>query len=70
MQRYKAFFSPIKLIIYALGVIPLGGARDGKQAEQNAGALGWRLSNEEILQLESHPITPNLSLFNRFWQHG
>jgi aryl-alcohol dehydrogenase-like predicted oxidoreductase len=58
------------LIDCLVGVIPLGGARDAKQAEQNAGALGWRLTNEEIAQLESHRITPNLSLFNRFWQHG
>ncbi|CAF1163759.1 unnamed protein product [Rotaria sp. Silwood1] len=36
------------------GVIPLGGARNGKQAEQNAGALGWRLTNEEIARLETH----------------
>jgi diketogulonate reductase-like aldo/keto reductase len=53
-----------------IGVIPLGGARDAKQAEQNAGALGWRLTNEEIKELESHHVTPNLSLFNRIWQHG
>jgi pyridoxine 4-dehydrogenase len=52
------------------GVIPLGGARDAKQAEQNAGALGWRLSNEEVKELESHHVNPNLSLFNRLWQHG
>ncbi|CAF1233070.1 unnamed protein product [Adineta steineri] len=53
-----------------VSVIPLGGARDGKQAEQNAGALGWRLTNEEISQLESHHVTPNLTFFNRMWQHG
>lgn len=51
-------------------MIPLGGARDAKQAEQNAGALGWRLSEAEIKELESHHVTPNLSIFNRFWQHG
>ncbi|CAF0988809.1 unnamed protein product [Rotaria sp. Silwood1] len=52
------------------GVIPLGGARDGKQAEQNAGALGWRLTNEEIAELESHKFTPIHSFWHRFWQHG
>ena len=52
------------------GVIPLGGARDGKQAEENAGALGWRLTNEEITELESHPFTPTTSFWHRFWQHG
>ncbi|CAF1122042.1 unnamed protein product [Rotaria sordida] len=52
------------------GVIPLGGARDGKQAEQNSGALGWRLTNEEISQLESHQINPKVSFFHRLVQHG
>ncbi|CAF4654121.1 unnamed protein product [Rotaria sp. Silwood1] len=52
------------------GVIPLGGARNGKQAEQNAGALGWRLTNEEIARLESHHINPKLSFLNRFLQRG
>jgi len=52
------------------GVIPLGGARDAKQAEQNAGALGWRLTNEEITELESHHVNPNQTFFNKFWQKG
>ncbi len=60
----------LELIISFKGVIPLGGARDGKQAEQNAGAFGWRLTNEEISELESHPITPNNSFWQRIWQHG
>ncbi|CAF1334566.1 unnamed protein product [Adineta steineri] len=52
------------------GVIPLGGARDAKQAEQNAGALGWRLTNEEITELESHTIAPSGGFWNRIWQHA
>jgi aryl-alcohol dehydrogenase-like predicted oxidoreductase len=56
--------------LVALGVIPLPGARDAKQAEQNAGAFGWRLTEEEIKELESHQSNPKLSLFNRFWQRG
>ena len=51
-------------------MIPLPGARDAKQAEQNAGAYGWRLTDDEITELEKHPITPNPSIFNRFWQNG
>jgi aryl-alcohol dehydrogenase-like predicted oxidoreductase len=57
-------------LYFFVGVIPLGGARDAKQAEQNAGALGWRLTNEEIAELESHHVNPNVSFFNRLWQHG
>lgn len=35
------------------GAIPLGGARDGKQAEQNASAMTFRLSDEEMSRLDS-----------------
>ena len=33
-------------------VIPIPGAKTAQQVQQNAGALGWRLSDEEIAQLE------------------
>jgi aryl-alcohol dehydrogenase-like predicted oxidoreductase len=33
------------------GVIPIPGAKNAKQAEQNAGALGWTLSDEDVMQL-------------------
>lgn len=35
------------------GTIPIPGVKSVKQAEENLGALGWRLSSSEILQLES-----------------
>ncbi|KAF3432760.1 hypothetical protein FNV43_RR23862 [Rhamnella rubrinervis] len=34
------------------GTIPIPGIKTVKQAEENLGALGWRLSSEELLQLE------------------
>ncbi|XP_024019244.1 uncharacterized oxidoreductase At1g06690, chloroplastic [Morus notabilis] len=34
-------------------VLPIPGAKNGEQAEEFAGALGWRLSNEEISELRS-----------------
>ncbi|KAK6522329.1 hypothetical protein TWF281_002894 [Arthrobotrys megalospora] len=34
------------------GAIPLGGARNGKQAEQNAKALGFRLTDDEVKRLD------------------
>ena len=34
------------------GALPIPGAKNGTQAEQNAGALGWRLSEEEIAKLD------------------
>jgi aryl-alcohol dehydrogenase-like predicted oxidoreductase len=33
-------------------VIPIAGAKTAQQVQQNAGALGWRLSDDEIAQLE------------------
>lgn len=40
-------------------VIPIPGAKNARQAQENAGALGWRLSQEEIVQLEeiTRPFT-------------
>lgn len=34
------------------GVIPIPGAKTAKQAQENAGALGWSLSTDEVNQLE------------------
>ena len=34
------------------GTIPIPGVKSVKQAEENLGALGWRLSSEELIQLE------------------
>ena len=33
-------------------VIPIPGAKNGRQAEQNAEVLGWRLSEEECVQID------------------
>ncbi|MCA1992565.1 MAG: aldo/keto reductase, partial [Coleofasciculus sp. S288] len=34
------------------GVVPIPGAKTAQQATQNAGALGWSLSQEDFVQLE------------------
>ncbi len=34
------------------GALPIPGAKNASQARQNAGALGWRLSDEEVAQLD------------------
>ncbi len=41
------------------GALPIPGAKNAKQAEQNAGAIGWRLTPEEIGTLDdaSEPFT-------------
>ncbi|KAF9986608.1 hypothetical protein BGZ75_001598 [Mortierella antarctica] len=49
------------------GTIPLGGARNPDQARQNAKALGWRLSDKEMEELDSVALVGDKGLF---WQHG
>jgi aryl-alcohol dehydrogenase-like predicted oxidoreductase len=34
------------------GAVPIPGAKNARQAEQNAGALGWRLTEEEVERLD------------------
>jgi aryl-alcohol dehydrogenase-like predicted oxidoreductase len=34
------------------GAVPIPGAKNARQAEQNAGALGWRLSDDEVARLD------------------
>ena len=34
------------------GALPIPGAKNAEQAEQNAGALGWRLTEQEIARLD------------------
>lgn len=34
-------------------VVPIPGAKNATQAEEFAGALGWRLTNEEVDELRS-----------------
>ncbi len=38
--------------VVAKGAVPIPGARSAHQAEQNAGALGWRLAEEELAALD------------------
>jgi aryl-alcohol dehydrogenase-like predicted oxidoreductase len=38
--------------LIAQGVIPIPGAKTAQQASQNAGALGWSLTEEEVAKLE------------------
>jgi aryl-alcohol dehydrogenase-like predicted oxidoreductase len=34
------------------GALPIPGAKNAEQAQQNAGALGWKLTNEEVAKLD------------------
>jgi aryl-alcohol dehydrogenase-like predicted oxidoreductase len=52
------------------GAIPIPGAKNGEQAEQNAGALGWRLSDEDVRVLDRIAKPGRRSLGLRVWQRG
>jgi aryl-alcohol dehydrogenase-like predicted oxidoreductase len=34
------------------GTLPIPGAQNAEQAHENAGALGWRLTEEEVAKLD------------------
>jgi aryl-alcohol dehydrogenase-like predicted oxidoreductase len=56
--------------IIAKGAVPIPGAKNREQAEQNAGALGWLLSDDDVAALDAVALEGVRSLANRFWQHG
>ena len=56
--------------IICKGAVPIPGAKNAAQAEQNAGALGWRLTPDEIAALDRVAKDGQRGIFNRVWQHG
>ncbi len=52
------------------GTVPIPGAKNAEQAQQNAGALGWSLTADEMADLDAVSLDGIVSLANRFWQHG
>ena len=56
--------------IICKGAVPIPGAKNRQQAEQNAGALGWRLSADEVAALDRASKPGQRHLFHRIWQHG
>ena len=52
------------------GTVPIPGAKNGDQARQNAGALGWTLDAAEVAELDAVAMDPKQSLQSRVWQHG
>lgn len=52
------------------GAVPIPGAKNQQQAEQNAGALGWRLSTEDVQLLDRVSRPGRRRLMHRLWQHG
>jgi aryl-alcohol dehydrogenase-like predicted oxidoreductase len=56
--------------LIAKGAVPIPGAKNRKQAEENAGALGWSLTDDDLAALDTAALAGTRSLQNRFWQHG
>lgn len=51
-QKYQKTTSQVALNwLIAQGVIPIPGAKNPQQAADNAGAMGWQLSSEDVEQL-------------------
>lgn len=56
--------------IICKGAVPIPGAKNAAQATQNAGALGWRLSDDDVAALDAVAKHGQRGVFNRVWQHG
>jgi len=53
------------------GAVPIPGAKNADQATQNAGALGWELSPDDLAALDAAGFEGKEGLISRlFWQHG
>jgi aryl-alcohol dehydrogenase-like predicted oxidoreductase len=56
--------------LIAQGAVPIPGAKNGDQARQNAGALGWQLTTEELNLLTQASLYGTRTIQQRIWQHG
>lgn len=56
--------------LMAKGAVPIPGAKNRTQAEENAGALGWQLDPEDVDVLDRAAMPGHRSVQARFWQHG
>jgi aryl-alcohol dehydrogenase-like predicted oxidoreductase len=56
--------------LIAKSAVPIPGAKNRKQAEENAGALGWSLTDGDLAALDTAALDGTRTLQNRFWQHG
>ena len=56
--------------LIAKGAVPIPGAKNAEQATQNAGALGWALTPEELEVLDGLALSGQRTISQRIWQHG
>ncbi|CAI9086967.1 OLC1v1020912C1 [Oldenlandia corymbosa var. corymbosa] len=50
------------------GTIPIPGVKSVKQVEENLGALGWRLTSDEVLQLEDSALESPRKMIQNIFQ--
>jgi aryl-alcohol dehydrogenase-like predicted oxidoreductase len=56
--------------LIAQGAVPIPGAKNRAQAEQNAGALGWQMTDDEQARLDAASLFGKRGVAQRVWQHG
>jgi aryl-alcohol dehydrogenase-like predicted oxidoreductase len=56
--------------VMAKGVVPIPGAKNRQQAVENAGALGWRMDDDDLARLDQAALPGVRNLSSRIWQHG
>ncbi len=56
--------------VMAKGAVPIPGAKNRQQADENAGALGWAIDGDDLARLDRVALRGIQSLQGRFWQHG
>jgi aryl-alcohol dehydrogenase-like predicted oxidoreductase len=56
--------------IIAKGAVPIPGAKNRQQADENAGALGWTLAADDVASLDRVALHGRRTLKHRIWQHG
>ena len=56
--------------VMAKGAVPIPGAKNRQQAEENAGALGWTIDDDDVARLDQVALNGIRTLQSRLWQHG
>jgi len=56
--------------VMAKGAVPIPGAKNAAQADENAGALGWEIDGEDQDRLDAAGLGGTRTLVGRFFQHG
>ena len=56
--------------VIAKGAVPIPGAKNRAQAQENAGALGWRMDAEDVALLDEAALPGRRTVASRVWQHG